>query len=88
MRFSDRAAGFLVPRPARRPLRPPGTPSCAYDRIRVAAKSNSTAAIVLGTDADEILVKGAKAFRSDVGPNEHGLVSSFNEFASARFPHD
>jgi uncharacterized oxidoreductase len=40
---------------------------------------------VLGTDADEILVEGAKAFRSNAGPNEHSLVNSFNEFASARF---
>jgi uncharacterized oxidoreductase len=40
---------------------------------------------VLGTDADEILVKGAKAFRANVGPHEHALVNSFNEFASARF---
>jgi uncharacterized oxidoreductase len=40
---------------------------------------------VLGTDAEEILVEGAKAFRSNVGPSEHGLVNSFNEFASARF---
>lgn len=40
---------------------------------------------VLGTDADEILVEGAKAFRANVGPNEHGLVDSFNAFASARF---
>ena len=40
---------------------------------------------VLGTDADEILVEAAKAFRSNVGPNEHDLVNSFNAFASARF---
>ena len=40
---------------------------------------------VLGTDTEEILVEGARAFRSNVGPNEHGLVNSFNEFASARF---
>ena len=33
---------------------------------------------VLGTDADEILMEGAKAFRSNVGPNEHGQVDSFN----------
>jgi uncharacterized oxidoreductase len=39
----------------------------------------------LATDADEILVEGAKAFRSNVGPNEHELVNSFNAFASARF---
>jgi hypothetical protein len=40
---------------------------------------------VLGTDADEIAVEGAKAFRSNVGPNEQGLVSSFNAFAMANF---
>ncbi|MCZ3378402.1 SDR family oxidoreductase [Rhizobium sp. AG207R] len=40
---------------------------------------------VLGTDSDEILVEGAKAFRANAGPNEHALVNSFNEFASARF---
>jgi uncharacterized oxidoreductase len=40
---------------------------------------------ILGTDADEILVEGAKAFRSNAGPHEHELVNSFNEFASARF---
>jgi uncharacterized oxidoreductase len=40
---------------------------------------------VLGTDADEILVEGARAFRSNAGPHEHGLVDSFNAFASARF---
>jgi len=38
-----------------------------------------------GTDADEILVEGAKAFRSNVGPNEHALVNNFNEFATTRF---
>jgi len=40
---------------------------------------------VLATHADEILVEGAKAFRANAGPNEHALVNSFNEFASARF---
>jgi uncharacterized oxidoreductase len=40
---------------------------------------------VLGTDADEILVEGARAFRSNAGPQKHGLVNSFNEYASARF---
>jgi uncharacterized oxidoreductase len=33
---------------------------------------------VLGTDADEILVEGAKPFRANVGPSEHGLVNNFN----------
>ena len=40
---------------------------------------------VFGADANEILVEGAKAFRANVGPSEHSLVDSFNEFASARF---
>ena len=39
----------------------------------------------LETDADEVVVEGAKAFRSNVGPTEHELVNSFNEFASVRF---
>jgi uncharacterized oxidoreductase len=37
------------------------------------------------TDADEILVEGAKAFRSNAGPSEHGLVNNFNDFATVRF---
>jgi uncharacterized oxidoreductase len=40
---------------------------------------------VLGTDADEILVEGAKAFRANVGPGEHAFVNGFNEQASALF---
>jgi uncharacterized oxidoreductase len=40
---------------------------------------------VFGTDADEILVEGAKAFRSNVGPNEHGLVNGFNQHVAALF---
>jgi uncharacterized oxidoreductase len=40
---------------------------------------------MLGTDADEILVEGAKAFRANVGPNEHGLVNGFNRQALAMF---
>jgi uncharacterized oxidoreductase len=40
---------------------------------------------VLGTDGDEILVEGAKTFRSNAGPNEHGLVNSFNAHMSAFF---
>ena len=40
---------------------------------------------VLGTDADEILVEGAKAFRANVGPTEHGLVNGFNTQISGRF---
>ena len=38
---------------------------------------------VFGTDADEILVEGAKAFRSNAGPNEHSLVNGFNAHMSA-----
>jgi uncharacterized oxidoreductase len=41
-----------------------------------------------GTDADEILDEGAKAFRSNAGPNEHALVNNFNEFATTRFAHN
>ena len=33
---------------------------------------------VLGTDADEILVDGARPLRANPGPGEHGLVNSFN----------
>lgn len=33
---------------------------------------------VLGTDADEILVEGARLFRGNPGPNEHDLVNGFN----------
>jgi uncharacterized oxidoreductase len=38
---------------------------------------------VFCTDADEILVEGAKAFRSNAGPNEHSLVNGFNAHMSA-----
>jgi hypothetical protein len=31
---------------------------------------------VLATDAEEILVEGAKAFRANVGPNEHAHSST------------
>jgi uncharacterized oxidoreductase len=34
---------------------------------------------VLGTDADEILVEGAKSLRANPGPDEHALVNGFNE---------
>jgi uncharacterized oxidoreductase len=33
---------------------------------------------VLGTDADEILVEGARPLRANPGPGEHGFVNSFN----------
>lgn len=34
---------------------------------------------VLGTDADEILVERAKAFRNNVGPKEAELITAFND---------
>jgi uncharacterized oxidoreductase len=34
---------------------------------------------VLGTDANEVLVENAKAFRANPGPGEHGFVNAFNE---------
>ena len=34
---------------------------------------------VLGTDAKEILVEQAKAFRNNPGPNESALVTQFND---------
>ena len=40
---------------------------------------------LLGTDADEIVVEGAKAFRDNAGPNEHGLVYGFNQQALLMF---
>jgi uncharacterized oxidoreductase len=40
---------------------------------------------VLATDADEIVVEGAKAFRGNPGPNEHALVNGFNQQAIALF---
>jgi uncharacterized oxidoreductase len=33
---------------------------------------------VLGTNADEILVEGAKPLRNNAGPEEHGFVNGFN----------
>lgn len=42
---------------------------------------------VLATDADEILVEGAKAFRGNAGPSEHALVNGFNQHALALFGH-
>lgn len=40
---------------------------------------------VLSTDADEILVEGAKAFRANVGPDEHGFIDAFNSRMLAMF---
>lgn len=42
---------------------------------------------LLGDDADEIVVDGAKAFRGNVGPDEHALVEGFNAQALAMFEH-
>ncbi len=39
----------------------------------------------LGTDADEIIVPGAKAFRDNAGPHEHALVNGFNAHAMELF---
>jgi uncharacterized oxidoreductase len=40
---------------------------------------------VFASDADEILVEGAKAFRGNPGPNEHAFVDGFNQQAMALF---
>ncbi len=40
---------------------------------------------LLGTEADEIVVEGARAFRDNAGPNEHGLVDGFNQQALTLF---
>jgi len=40
---------------------------------------------LLGTDADEIVVERAKAFRNNAGPNEHALVNGFNAHAIELF---
>jgi uncharacterized oxidoreductase len=41
--------------------------------------------VAFDTDADEILVEGAKAFRANPGLNEHALVNGFNTQALAIF---
>lgn len=40
---------------------------------------------LLGSDADEIVVEGAKAFRDNAGPAEHDFVNGFNTQAMALF---
>ena len=40
---------------------------------------------VLGTDADEILVESAKPLRANVGLDEHGFVTRFNDQMLAIF---
>ncbi len=39
----------------------------------------------LATDADEILVENAKAFRNNAGPGEHAFVDGFNEQVMTMF---
>jgi uncharacterized oxidoreductase len=41
---------------------------------------------VLGTDAEEILVEQAKAFRNNPGPNESALVTQFNDMMIGASP--
>jgi uncharacterized oxidoreductase len=41
---------------------------------------------LLGTDAEEILVEQAKAFRNNPGPNEGALVTQFNDMMIATPP--
>jgi uncharacterized oxidoreductase len=40
---------------------------------------------LLGTDADEIVVEGARTFRDNAGPNEHTFVNGFNAHAMELF---
>ena len=40
---------------------------------------------VLATDADEVLVDSAEAFRANVGPGEHEFVDGFNAQMVALF---
>ncbi len=42
---------------------------------------------LLGTDADEIVVDAAKAFRNNAGSGEHALVDGFNQQAYRMFGH-
>ncbi len=38
---------------------------------------------VLGTDADEVLVKRVGMLRNNPGPNEHAFVNQFNDMMTA-----
>lgn len=40
---------------------------------------------ILATDADEVLVERARAFRGNPGPNEHALINGFNQQALGLF---
>jgi uncharacterized oxidoreductase len=44
--------------------------------------------VMLGTDADEILVGQAPNMRANPGPNEHGWVTQFNDLIAAGPPLD
>ncbi len=50
-------------------------------------KPTGQAMALLGTDAEEIVVDGAKAFRDNAGPHEHALVEGFNHQGFALFGH-
>ncbi|MFT4066012.1 SDR family oxidoreductase [Paraburkholderia sp.] len=39
--------------------------------------------VALGTDTDEVLVENARMLRNNPGPNEHALVTGFNEQLTA-----
>ena len=43
---------------------------------------------ILATDADEIVVRAAQAFRDNPGPHEHALVDGFNAQITAYFSKD
>ena len=40
---------------------------------------------ILDTEADEIVVEKAQAFRNNPGPHEHALINGFNAQISAYF---
>ena len=41
---------------------------------------------LLGTDADEVVVEQGKAFRNNPGPDEHQLVTYFNDMMASEPP--
>ena len=43
------------------------------------------AMVLLGTEADEIVVENSRAFRDNPGPNEHALIEGFNQQAMVLF---
>ncbi len=42
---------------------------------------------LLETNADEIVVESARAFRENAGPNEHALIDGFNTQTQEMFGH-